>query len=154
MVLPLSILESTKNRRVTIETKDGKTYRGQLLAYDHYMNVYIRPVTCASQGRESYWRADECYMRGSHIKIMTLPDEALEDAFDKEARIEQWRRGNNLSRPYYLDRGMRFREHRDNQHNRLHITKEDTKASGGDILHEPSKKGCDKPHSDEEEEQW
>ena len=100
MVLPLHILESSKNKRITVETNDGANFTGYMLACDKYMNVHISPVIHTSKSKGRSWRADECFIRGCNIKSIILPDEALEEAFDKESKIQEWRRSNNLLSGY------------------------------------------------------
>lgn len=98
MLLPLHILESSKNKRITVETNDGANYTGYMLACDNYMNLRISPVLHTNRFKDRSWRADECFIKGCNIKCIMLPDEALEEAFDRECRIQEWCRVNNLSR--------------------------------------------------------
>lgn len=48
---PLDVLEASLNEPVTVELKDGTTYRGALAGYDQHMNLVLDAIT-TSPGRE------------------------------------------------------------------------------------------------------
>ena len=41
MVLPLSVLEKSLNRRISLMLKDGRMLEGKLVGYDDFMNLVL-----------------------------------------------------------------------------------------------------------------
>ncbi|MFB6104372.1 MAG: LSM domain-containing protein [Halobacteriaceae archaeon] len=41
---PLDVLEAALEEPVTVELKDGATYRGELSGYDQHMNLVLDPM--------------------------------------------------------------------------------------------------------------
>ncbi|KPP70182.1 Lsm4 protein-like [Scleropages formosus] len=90
-----------------VELKNGETYNGHLVSCDNWMNINLREVICTSrvektqscatqrklavliliafsrvlsitQDGDKFWRMPECYIRGSTIKYLRIPDEIID----------------------------------------------------------------------------
>ncbi|OWA52096.1 putative U6 snRNA-associated Sm-like protein LSm4 [Hypsibius exemplaris] len=77
-MLPLSLLRGAISHPVLVELKNGETYNGQLINVDNWMNLNLKEVVCTSKDGDKFWRMGECYIRGSAIKYMRVPDEVAE----------------------------------------------------------------------------
>ncbi|KAJ8305925.1 hypothetical protein KUTeg_016470 [Tegillarca granosa] len=42
------------------------------------MNINLREVICTSRDGDRFWRMPECYIRGSTIKYLRIPDEVID----------------------------------------------------------------------------
>jgi len=49
------------------------------------MNINLRDVVCTSQDGERFVKLNECYIRGSSIKYLRLPDEAVDRVVEEES---------------------------------------------------------------------
>ncbi|GFR57782.1 U6 snRNA-associated Sm-like protein LSm4 [Elysia marginata] len=58
-MLPLSLLRTAVNHPMLVELKNGETYNGHL-------------------DGDRFWRMPECYIRGSTIKYLRIPDEVID----------------------------------------------------------------------------
>merc|ERR1711998_435417 len=71
--IPIKLLHEAEGHTITLETKTGEVYRGQLLESEDNMNCYIGNVTMtARDGRTS--KLEQIAIRGSQIRFMILPD--------------------------------------------------------------------------------
>lgn len=99
-----------------VELKNGETYNGHLVSCDTWMNINLREVICTSkvcrclsiakplpllsptssfntifpfffQDGDRFWRMPECYIRGSTIKYLRIPDEVI-DMVKEDAQIK------------------------------------------------------------------
>ncbi|KAL7039543.1 hypothetical protein ACKWTF_000020 [Chironomus riparius] len=61
-----------------VELKNGETYNGHLVSCDTWMNINLREVICTSKDGDKFWRMNECYIRGSTIKYLRIPDEVID----------------------------------------------------------------------------
>ena len=61
-----------------VELKSGETYNGRLVNCDAWMNLNLRDVICTSKDGDQFWKLPECYIRGSSIKYLRLPEDALD----------------------------------------------------------------------------
>ncbi|XP_034386460.1 U6 snRNA-associated Sm-like protein LSm4 isoform X2 [Cyclopterus lumpus] len=61
-----------------VELKNGETYNGHLVSCDNWMNINLREVICTSRDGDKFWRMPECYIRGSTIKYLRIPDEIID----------------------------------------------------------------------------
>ena len=77
-MLPLSLLRTAQNHPMLVELKNGETYNGHLVTCDNWMNINLREVICTSRDGDRFWRMPECYIRGSTIKYLRIPDEVIE----------------------------------------------------------------------------
>jgi U6 snRNA-associated Sm-like protein LSm4 len=55
------------------------------------MNINLREVICTSKDGDRFWRMNECYIRGSTIKYLRIPDEVID--LVKEDVQNKMRRG-------------------------------------------------------------
>ncbi|XP_046458347.1 U6 snRNA-associated Sm-like protein LSm4 [Daphnia pulex] len=77
-MLPLSLLRTAQNHPMLVELKNGETYNGHLVSCDNWMNINLREVICTSKDGDRFWRMPECYIRGSTIKYLRIPDEVID----------------------------------------------------------------------------
>lgn len=91
-MLPLSLLRTAQNHPMLVELKNGETYNGHLVSCDNWMNINLREVICTSRDGDKFWRMPECYIRGSTIKYLRIPDEVI-DMVKEETQIKS--RGRN-----------------------------------------------------------
>ncbi|CAB3369332.1 U6 snRNA-associated Sm-like protein LSm4 [Cloeon dipterum] len=77
-MLPLSLLRTAQNHPMLVELKNGETYNGHLVNCDSWMNINLREVICTSRDGDKFWRMPECYIRGSTIKYLRIPDEVID----------------------------------------------------------------------------
>ena len=61
-----------------VELKNGETYNGHLVSCDNWMNINLREVICTSKEGDKFWRMPECYIRGSTITYLRIPDEVID----------------------------------------------------------------------------
>jgi len=97
MVLPLTLLQTAQNHPMLVELKNGETYNGHLVSCDSWMNINLREVICTSRDGDRFWRMPECYVRGSTVKYLRIPDEVIElvkeDALQKNRQRYQGNKG-------------------------------------------------------------
>lgn len=91
-MLPLSLLRTAQNHPMLVELKNGETYNGHLVSCDNWMNINLREVICTSRDGDKFWRMPECYIRGSTIKYLRIPDEVI-DMVKEETQVKA--RGRN-----------------------------------------------------------
>jgi len=77
-MLPLSLLRTAVNHPMLVELKNGETYNGHLVNCDNWMNINLREVICTSRDGDHFWKMPECYIRGSTIKYLRIPDEVID----------------------------------------------------------------------------
>ena len=82
-MLPLSLLRTAQNHPMLVELKNGETYNGHLVSCDNWMNINLREVICTSRDGDRFWKMNECYIRGSTIKYLRIPDEVIEMVKDE-----------------------------------------------------------------------
>jgi len=113
-----------------VELKNGETYNGHLVSCDNWMNINLREVICTSrvsiyltqvigfvskivlskchvtlaQDGDKFWRMPECYIRGSTIKYLRIPDEVI-DMVKEETMIKGRGRGEMRGRGGQAQRG-------------------------------------------------
>ena len=75
--------------QVTIELKSGEIYRGHLDESEETMNCLVTDVVVtARDGRVT--KLENCYIRGSQIKFMILPDLLKHSpVFDKVKQLKE-----------------------------------------------------------------
>lgn len=66
-----------------MELKNGETYNGHLVSCDNWMNINLREVICTSRDGDRFWKIPECYVRGSNIKYLRIPDEVIDMVKDE-----------------------------------------------------------------------
>ncbi|BET02692.1 u6 snRNA-associated Hypothetical protein-like [Nesidiocoris tenuis] len=77
-MLPLTLLRTAQNHPMLVELKNGETYNGHLVSCDNWMNINLREVICTSRDGDKFWKMPECYIRGSTIKYLRIPDEVID----------------------------------------------------------------------------
>jgi len=111
MVLPLTLLQTAQNHPMLVELKNGETYNGHLVSCDNWMNINLREVICTSRDGDRFWRMPECYVRGSTVKYLRIPDEIIdmvkEDALQKNRHRSQGGRGRGAPKGGRGGRGGR-----------------------------------------------
>ncbi|KAL3280535.1 hypothetical protein HHI36_003767 [Cryptolaemus montrouzieri] len=110
-MLPLSLLRTAQNHPMLVELKNGETYNGHLVSCDNWMNINLREVICTSRDGDKFWRMPECYIRGSTIKYLRIPDEVI-DMVKEETIVK------NRGREQKSGRGGGGGGDRQNQRNR------------------------------------
>ncbi|KAG5443892.1 RNA processing protein [Clonorchis sinensis] len=77
-MLPITLLKAAINLPMLVELKSGETYNGHLAACDDWMNIHLKEVICTSRDGDRFWRMPECYIRGSIIKYLRIPDDVID----------------------------------------------------------------------------
>src|ERR1700728_2985665 len=90
-MLPLSLLNAAQNKpmvrsfsrskvwQVTgwciqlVELKNGETFNGHLVNCDNFMNITLREVYQTNSDGDRFWKLKECYIRGSTVRVCSLP---------------------------------------------------------------------------------
>ena len=89
-MLPLSLLKAAQDNPMLVELKNGETYNGHLVNCDNWMNIQLKEVICTSRDGDKFWKMPECFIKGSMIKYLRIPDEVIdkvkEDAFRSRPR--------------------------------------------------------------------
>lgn len=88
-----------------VELKNGETYNGHLVSCDNWMNINLREVICTSRDGDKFWRMPECYIRGSTIKYLRIPDEII-DMVKEEAVAKGRGRGGLQQQKQQKGRGL------------------------------------------------
>lgn len=71
--IPIKVLHDAEGHTVTVELKNGEVYRGKLDEAEDNMNVHLSNVTkTMKDGRVQV--LSNCFLRGSHVRFMILPD--------------------------------------------------------------------------------
>mmetsp|Transcript_28543 Transcript_28543/g.48259 ORF Transcript_28543/g.48259 Transcript_28543/m.48259 type:complete len:112 (+) Transcript_28543:170-505(+) len=71
--VPIKLLHEAEGHVVTVELKNGETYRGLLDEAEDTMNVRLSDVTMtARNGRVS--KLEQVFLRGGHVKLVVVPD--------------------------------------------------------------------------------
>ncbi|XP_037070976.1 U6 snRNA-associated Sm-like protein LSm4, partial [Pollicipes pollicipes] len=103
-MLPLSLLRTAQSHPMLVELKNGETYNGHLVSCDNWMNINMREVICTSRDGDKFWRMPECYVRGSTIKYLRIPDEVI-DMVKEEVMAKGRGRGDGKGRGGQRGRG-------------------------------------------------
>ncbi|KAF8489682.1 hypothetical protein JB92DRAFT_3085239 [Gautieria morchelliformis] len=92
-MLPLSLLNAAQNKPMLVELKNGETFNGHLVNCDNFMNITLREVYQTSSEGDRFWKLRECYIRGSTIKYLRVPDALLDDVKEEQNRAREASRG-------------------------------------------------------------
>ena len=78
-----------------VELKNGETLNGHLIKFDSYMNLTMREVyqTSADPENPRFFKLPECYIRGSTIKYIRVPDKLLEEVKEEQLKARESNRG-------------------------------------------------------------
>lgn len=74
-----------------------------VLFHLRYLACYIKVPTCVLQDGDKFWRMPECYVRGSTIKYMRIPDEVIDMV--KEETLSKGRGRGDMKRGGMGQRG-------------------------------------------------
>ncbi|KAH7911378.1 hypothetical protein BJ138DRAFT_1150751 [Hygrophoropsis aurantiaca] len=88
-MLPLSLLTAAQNKPMLVELKNGETFNGHLVNCDNFMNITLREVYQTSADGDRFWKLKECYIRGSTIKYLRVPDTLLDAVKDEQTRARE-----------------------------------------------------------------
>jgi len=92
-MLPLSLLNAAQNKPMLVELKNGETFNGHLVNCDNFMNVTLREVYQTSPEGDRFWKLKECYIRGSTIKYLRVPDALLDAVKEEQNKAREANRG-------------------------------------------------------------
>jgi len=90
-MLPLSLLNAAQNKPMLVELKNGETFNGHLVNCDNFMNITLREVYQTNADGDRFWKLKECYIRGSTIKYLRVPDTLLDAVKDEQSRAREAR---------------------------------------------------------------
>lgn len=86
-------MRAAKDSALLVELKSGDTYNGRLSSCDAYMNLNLVDVVCTSAAGDRFWKLPACYIRGSAIKYLRLPEPCLDKAIEDEEKEQSIVRG-------------------------------------------------------------
>jgi len=92
-MLPLSLLNAAQNKPMMVELKNGETFNGHLVNCDNFMNITLREAYQTSAEGDRFWKVKECYIRGSTIKYLRVPDQLLDVVKEEQTRARESARG-------------------------------------------------------------
>ncbi|KAF9515348.1 hypothetical protein BS47DRAFT_1328170 [Hydnum rufescens UP504] len=96
-MLPLSLLNAAQNKPMLVELKNGETFNGHLVNCDNFMNITLREVYQTSAEGDRFWRLKECYIRGSTIKYLRVPDVLLDTLKQEQLRARESGRSHRVA---------------------------------------------------------
>ncbi|KAG9510014.1 U6 snRNA-associated Sm-like protein LSm4, partial [Fragariocoptes setiger] len=107
-MLPLTLLKTSQNQPMLVELKNGETYNGNLVSCDNWMNIHLRGnVICTSKDGDRFWKMPECYIKGSTIKYLRLPDEVMDLAKQQPGAPKKMRRNDSNTNNSHQNSRMR-----------------------------------------------
>lgn len=71
---PLDLLNSSKDRRIMVELKNGRQFMGRLLAFDIHINVALDDVEEIAEGTTKR-RLGKAFLRGDTIILISPAEE-------------------------------------------------------------------------------
>eukprot|EP00554_Chaetoceros_debilis_P003335 CAMPEP_0194082854 /NCGR_PEP_ID=MMETSP0149-20130528/8267_1 /TAXON_ID=122233 /ORGANISM="Chaetoceros debilis, Strain MM31A-1" /LENGTH=173 /DNA_ID=CAMNT_0038765119 /DNA_START=139 /DNA_END=661 /DNA_ORIENTATION=- len=87
-MLPLSLLRAAEESPMLVELKSGDTYNGRLVNCDAWMNLNLRDVICTSSDGQKFWKMTTCYIRGSSVKYLRLPEDVVDKVPEDDGSIK------------------------------------------------------------------
>ncbi|KAJ8076662.1 RNA processing protein [Marasmius tenuissimus] len=103
----LSALYHAQNKPMLVELKNGETFNGHLVNCDNFMNITLREVYQTNPDGDRFWKLKECYIRGSTIKYLRIPDTLLDTVKEEQNRArEAGRSARGGGQPNRGGRGM------------------------------------------------
>ncbi|KAK0221751.1 hypothetical protein IW262DRAFT_1375765 [Armillaria fumosa] len=94
-MLPLSLLNAAQNKPMLVELKNGETFNGHLVNCDNFMNITLKEVYQTNPDGDRFWKLKECYIRGSTIKYIRIPENLLDVVKDEQNRAREAGRNNS-----------------------------------------------------------
>ncbi|PPQ73596.1 hypothetical protein CVT26_010494 [Gymnopilus dilepis] len=77
-----------------VELKNGETLNGHLVNCDNFMNITLREVYQTNPDGDRFWKLKECYIRGSTIKYLRVPDQLLDVVKEEQNRARDANRAS------------------------------------------------------------
>jgi small nuclear ribonucleoprotein D3 len=71
--VPIKLLYEAQGLIVSVELSTGQLYRGKLVSIEDNMNLQLREVTVTHRDGH-VTAAEQCFLRGSGIRFVVLPD--------------------------------------------------------------------------------
>lgn len=71
---PLDLLNSSKDRRIMVELKNGRQFMGRLLAFDIHINIALDDVEEIAEGATKR-RIGKAFLRGDTIILISPAEE-------------------------------------------------------------------------------
>jgi len=71
---PLDLLNSSKDRRIMVELKNGRQFMGRLLAFDIHINVALDDVEEIAEGQTKR-KIGQVFLRGDTIILISPAEE-------------------------------------------------------------------------------
>ncbi|KAG5438441.1 hypothetical protein PCANB_002930 [Pneumocystis canis] len=81
-----------------VELKNGETYNGHMVSCDTWMNLILKEVIQTNADGDRFFRLPECYIRGSNIKYLRIPDEIINIVKLQNEQNRDRGRGVNIGR--------------------------------------------------------
>ncbi|SJL07604.1 related to U6 snRNA-associated Sm-like protein LSm4 [Armillaria ostoyae] len=78
-----------------VELKNGETFNGHLVNCDNFMNITLKEVYQTNPDGDRFWKLKECYIRGSTIKYIRIPENLLDVVKDEQNRAREAGRSNS-----------------------------------------------------------
>lgn len=70
MVVPLTLLENSMNRRVSVLLKDNRILEGKLVGYDEFMNMVLEETEEIVDSKMTK-RVNTVFLKGNYIVSIT-----------------------------------------------------------------------------------
>ncbi|KAJ2918309.1 hypothetical protein MD484_g2125, partial [Candolleomyces efflorescens] len=86
---PASSISAQCSPKQAYELKNGETFNGHLVNCDNFMNITLREVYQTSADGDRFWKLKECYIRGSTIKYLRVPDQLLDTVKEEQNRARE-----------------------------------------------------------------
>ncbi|KAI0300462.1 hypothetical protein B0F90DRAFT_1810361 [Multifurca ochricompacta] len=96
-MLPLSLLNAAQNKPMvrTLHNflQERRNVNGHLVNCDNFMNITLREVYQTNADGDRFWKVKECYIRGSTIKYLRVPDALLDVVKEDQTRAREAGKG-------------------------------------------------------------
>lgn len=63
---PLDVINQSKGKEIIVEMKNGKQYKGTLVAWDAHPNLVLENVTEIDTGKKYSW----IFLRGDNVSLV------------------------------------------------------------------------------------
>ena len=92
--IPIKVLHDAEGHPITCELKTGEVFRGKLDEAEDNMNIHLSNCTKTSKdGRVT--TLSNCFLRGSHVRFMILPDILKNAPFFKKIETKSVKAAQN-----------------------------------------------------------
>lgn len=72
MVMPISLLEKSIDKRVSLLLKDGRTLEGKLAGFDEYMNMVLEETVETPASGDDGRRLGSVVLRGNNVVSISI----------------------------------------------------------------------------------